>query len=332
MRMQTSAHLFLLASEEKSLTEAAQRAHITQQCLSSHILKLEKTLGAKLFIRKPSLQLTPAGELVAHSLRQIEIIEKDLKDTLGEIQLGTWGNINIGMSPSRAQLLLSGTICNFQPDFPNVKISCYTEDTAICEEMLEKGELSLFLGVNPSINSKFEYIPVIREPLFLISTETLLLKHFKKNPNVWEEQIKHGIDLRDISTVPFVQNMENSALTQIIIKHTNSLRMEMNNPYNVSTHIPQIHICGTGLAAALCPEMLLQNVSHYNQIHSNEEPIKAYLIKNLTESLRLDIVVNKFTRKPRYLVVFMEMLKKEAVNLLQKVSTVWQLDEEQQLA
>ena len=42
----TSLAYFEMLAHERSFTKAAQRLHITQQSLSSHIAKLEKELGS----------------------------------------------------------------------------------------------------------------------------------------------------------------------------------------------------------------------------------------------------------------------------------------------
>ena len=59
--MQTSYEMFLLAAEETSFTKAANKAYITQQCLSSHIKRLEDYYGVSLFNRTPKLALTPVS-------------------------------------------------------------------------------------------------------------------------------------------------------------------------------------------------------------------------------------------------------------------------------
>ncbi len=306
--MQTSFFLFLLASEEESFTRAAQRANITQQCLSAHILKLERHFGVKLFIRKPSLRLTPAGKIVAESLRQIEIIEKDLNVALKDIKDESWGNITLALSPTRAQNILTKTIRDYHNVYPKVTISCYTESSSVCEELLQKGKIELFLGMNSAIKSSFEYLPATQESLFLISTDSLLGRHCKGDLENWKKRLTQGADLRDFVGVPFVENMEDSPVTELVQRHSNKLRVKMFSPYRVSTHIPQIQICGMGLAAAFCPQMILHNVQEYNQVHSENENIRMYPIKYLDEHFRLDIVMNKKTHIPRYLNVFIEIL------------------------
>ena len=58
--MQVNQEIFLYVAEELSISKAAKRAFVSQQCVSDHINRLEKNYGVKLFTRKP-FALTEAG-------------------------------------------------------------------------------------------------------------------------------------------------------------------------------------------------------------------------------------------------------------------------------
>ena len=53
--MTTNQLMFMYAVEEMSFSKAAQKAFVTQQCLSNHIHRLEVSCGVKLFERTPHL-------------------------------------------------------------------------------------------------------------------------------------------------------------------------------------------------------------------------------------------------------------------------------------
>lgn len=59
----SSMDYFVMAAQEKNFTHAAERLHITQQTLSTHIANLEKELGSRLFVRSTPLELTYAGQV-----------------------------------------------------------------------------------------------------------------------------------------------------------------------------------------------------------------------------------------------------------------------------
>ena len=71
---------FLVLAEELNFTQSAERLHISQQSLSSHVSRLEKECGLQLISREPPLHLTEAGMEFARSarvmLKEKETLEK----------------------------------------------------------------------------------------------------------------------------------------------------------------------------------------------------------------------------------------------------------------
>lgn len=63
---------FISVAETGSITKAAQQHFMTQQGLSRIISNMERELGTSLLVRKNNkIRLTPAGELVVESAREI---------------------------------------------------------------------------------------------------------------------------------------------------------------------------------------------------------------------------------------------------------------------
>ena len=59
--MKIGFEVFLVVAREMSITKAANELHITQQCASDHIKRLEKEYNVVLFERRPKFRLTQAG-------------------------------------------------------------------------------------------------------------------------------------------------------------------------------------------------------------------------------------------------------------------------------
>ena len=66
--MNISLEYFLTLAEERSITRAAEKLFVSQQCVSSHIKKLEQLYQAELFTRRPVFRLTPEGEALRQNL------------------------------------------------------------------------------------------------------------------------------------------------------------------------------------------------------------------------------------------------------------------------
>lgn len=100
--MKIGFEVFLVVAREMSITKAANELHITQQCASDHIKRLEKEYNVVLFERRPKFRLTQAGEIMLHNLLNIQIMETSMSRSLAGIAEGTVGGFTLGISTSRA--------------------------------------------------------------------------------------------------------------------------------------------------------------------------------------------------------------------------------------
>lgn len=83
--MKIGFEVFLAVARELSITKAANELHITQQCTSDHIKRLEKEYNVVLFKRRPKFSLTQAGEIMLRNLLNIQIMEMNMSKSLAEI-------------------------------------------------------------------------------------------------------------------------------------------------------------------------------------------------------------------------------------------------------
>ena len=67
--------VFLCAAQEKSISKAAARAFVSQQCASKHIQNLENRYGVPLIQRRPHFALTEPGQELFRALQQIYLLE-----------------------------------------------------------------------------------------------------------------------------------------------------------------------------------------------------------------------------------------------------------------
>lgn len=155
--------MFLLAAEEMNFTKAARRAFVTQQCLSEHIQKLEKQLGTKLFQRGGRLQLTDTGKALVSTLHQIQHLEENLQQRIQEIEAGEIGEIRLGISTTRARLLLPRFLERYHAAYPQVHISITLGDTVHHLQLLKTQKLDLVLGLDAPPDPFLEELLIGRE-------------------------------------------------------------------------------------------------------------------------------------------------------------------------
>jgi DNA-binding transcriptional LysR family regulator len=244
--MQVNYTIFMLVAEEMSIKKAAQLAYVTEQCVSDHIKRLEKQCGVMLFTRRPRFQLTPAGKLMYQTLQKIRMLESNMTSNLNQMASGTRGSFSFGISVSRAQVILPLVLPAYRQEFPNVSIAFFMEDTKVLEEYLVKGEIDLFLGINPRANDDFYATPLCLDEICVIISDALLKKSFGSR---WEKIIKGPADLSEFSHVPFTDSYKPGAINEVMIRYLNANHIKLQSIYSLSDTGTQISLCASALCA-----------------------------------------------------------------------------------
>ena len=310
--MKMSFEVFLVVAETLSITKAAQRLHVTQQCASDHIRRLEAEYQVQLFERKPRFMLTPAGKSMLESLQSIRTMEMDMERNLQEMSNGEKGSVSLGISTSRAPLLLPGVLSRYYRDYPNVSVSFIEEDTFFLEKRLLEGNLDLFIGINTTPNPDYDIHFVTYDRIVLIAPLSLLKQHFSDSEIL---DMVTGVDLSRMTELPFTLARTAGKVTHVIWEYLNSNNIRLNVVYNVSDSRTQTNICSTGICAALCPIMLLDSAYEYNSHCPPENRLMMFPINGFDHDLRVDLVTRKNAIYPKYLHHFIQIVKDELPRL-----------------
>lgn len=112
---------FESAARHLSFTQAADELHLTQSAISRQVAALEGEVGHRLFVRKTrALVLTPAGERLARSARQVlSSVDRAVDEIRG--QTGS-PRVSVTTYPSFASLWLVPRLAGFQREHPNLEI------------------------------------------------------------------------------------------------------------------------------------------------------------------------------------------------------------------
>lgn len=306
--MKTGFEIFLLTAEELSISRAAQRAFVTQQCVSDHIKRLESEYGVTLFERKPRMKLTPAGEAMLESLRNIRILEKNMDQNLQDMAKGQRGSFTLGISTSRASVILPGVLSRYYKIYPNINISFCIEDTKILEERLLRGEIDLFIGVNTSPNPAFDIRTMAKDEIMLIISSKLLRSRFS---NEEVRKMSAGVNLTCFRDIPFTLSFKTGKVNQVIMEYLNYHQLQLNVIYNVSDSETQILLCASGICASLCPHMLLNTAYRHNMTSNEQNQLYMFPIYKLDRPLHVDVVSHRDIIQPPFVRQFVAILEEE---------------------
>lgn len=150
---------FVEAAREKSMTNAAQKLHVTQPTLSKQIKELEEELGQKLFVRgNYHVYLTPEGEILYK--RAQDILEMVEQTTLEFASMNDFngGDIHLGCAESEGVALLAKAAKELHDEYKNLHFHLYSGNAETVCARLDKGLLDFAVVVQNVDLSKYAYL------------------------------------------------------------------------------------------------------------------------------------------------------------------------------
>ena len=114
---------FLAVAEERHFGRAAERLRIAQSGLSQQIKRLERNLGAQLFLRdRRQVELTEAGEYLVEEARALVAHATRVAEAVPLIEKGTRGVLTIATSSAGLHPLAGDLIEGFRERFVDIEL------------------------------------------------------------------------------------------------------------------------------------------------------------------------------------------------------------------
>ena len=154
--------------EEKSISKAAQKLHISQPSLSVMIQRIEEEIGVPLFDRtsKP-ISLTEAGKEYIKAAEAIMHTEKSFENYLQACEELQTGSLTIGSNQLLSSLVLPQYIGQFLAKYPKIRLNLVDDNSVVLENMATAGQLDLVLDNHPLDRNIFEQHIIRQEQLLL---------------------------------------------------------------------------------------------------------------------------------------------------------------------
>lgn len=264
---------FLVAAEEKNITRAAERLYISQQSLSSHILRLERHYGVTLFERRPTLMLTEAGRKLQKAARQMLNIEKELAHALDDINHQRHVELRIGIPYTRGRILLPEILPGFQKKHPQIELHITEGHTAALCEWIRNGQIDLLIAPSPILEPTVQTISLMEERLFMCVPHELLRKHYP-------EQVPSVLSLAEFADTPMLLmapgNQLRRQMDSIFIQH----HIQPNILLETGNIETLISLCEKGLGITFYPEMFVRY--RLSQEHPQPLPVHFSLFQEHT--------------------------------------------------
>ncbi|MFI5193882.1 MAG: LysR substrate-binding domain-containing protein [Chitinophagales bacterium] len=150
----TQLEYIIAIDAHRHFAKAADACFVTQPTLSMQVLKLEETLGVKVFDRSRSPVVpTEAGKEILKQARKV-LQEKDrIREIISGRRGLLEGELRIGIIPTLAPYLLPLFVQSFTRKYPKVKLVVFEKTTDVLLQLLRDAALDVGILVTP-LNEK----------------------------------------------------------------------------------------------------------------------------------------------------------------------------------
>ncbi len=161
-------YIFLAIWETRSFSKAAERVHLTQPTISSHVKALEEELGVVLFDRRGRHVVpTRAAERLLPMARQLLRLSRQASDEMKHFAEDTCGVLELGGSNIPGQYILPGFLGRFKSENSGITIRLKIADTAGIIADVESNGLELGMVGAMIDRKRLVFQPCFRDQLAL---------------------------------------------------------------------------------------------------------------------------------------------------------------------
>lgn len=204
-------------AETGNISKAAKQLFVAQPSLSQSLLRIEDSLGTKLFHRgSDGLKLTYAGEKYYQMATRILKIYDDFSSEVTDINDLKTGHISFGITNHLGAIMLPPILSVFKAQCPGIDLDIFEGSTEPQEQHLISGDLDFSIMHAPvegqETNPGLHYEILAQHP-FLIALS-------RKNPLVQQAMLRDGyaypvLDVRLLKDQPLLTLHKEQRIRQV---------------------------------------------------------------------------------------------------------------------
>jgi DNA-binding transcriptional LysR family regulator len=197
---------FSAVAEERHLTRAAERLHLSQPAVSGQIKALETEFEVRLFERRATgMELTAAGrDLLGHASKVL-IAAESLKQAARNLKGGITGTLRIGTVSDPHTIRVGELLSCAVRRFPGLELELHHEMSGAAIENVREQKLdaTFYFGDHPGPG--FIAVP-LREFVYRVAA-----------PAQWAERVENA-DWSEIAALPWVMTPNISTHSRLVTK------------------------------------------------------------------------------------------------------------------
>jgi len=289
---------FIAIVEEKSISAAARRLHITQPPLSQQLKEMEEELGALLVERTGKyLEVTDAGDTLYRYALQMNQLLEEAKLEVREVGNGANGRLTIGVN-TFSVAHLHEILHQFHRQYPKVTYKIQQNESAyLCQLVRDRAVELAFIRLPLELND-FSVLHLYTEPFYFITSRK-------------QERLEQEISLTDIAgerlLLPSTQGL---GVHYLILEAFSRFRLQPHIVGECSDMMLLMDLVSTDFCASIVPETLLKRYKR-SAVHARQISPEAGM------SSPLGLIWLKNHRLSNTAQNFIELFKKEGGYLQQ---------------
>ncbi|AIQ47248.1 LysR family transcriptional regulator [Paenibacillus sp. FSL R7-0273] len=240
---------FIALAEERQVTSAALKLHMSQPPLSQQLKLMETELGVQLFHRNGrQLELTASGRtLYEHALTITRLMDEAKAETRESGQ-GIRGKLSIGVN-TLSDSRLPGALSLFREKYPKVTFKIQQNETNTLIQLVRDKTLDLAIVRLPIDLEDFDCLMLGDEPLYFVTGDAV-----PGTMTVTEERVSYEY----IAGYPLLlPSTEGLGLYNLILEHFRLRGLSPRIIGECSDIGMLIGLVATGFGASILPETSL---------------------------------------------------------------------------
>jgi DNA-binding transcriptional LysR family regulator len=246
--------IFITVADCGSMTNAAQQLFIAQPTVSQAIAELEAYYGVKLFDRLAKrLYITETGNHLLSYARHITALFAEMEQAMKSDDSG--GILKIGASLTIGSSILPRLVCEFNNEYPTLKIQAVVKNTTVIESLISKNAIDFGVVEGVIHTSNIVSTPFMADELALVCG--------KDHPFFETKSIAPC----ELSKLNFIVREQGSGTRELFanIMAANDLEWEYTWECNSSDCLKSAAISGVGVA--VISKRLVENEVKAGTLH-----------------------------------------------------------------
>ncbi|MGG2063242.1 LysR family transcriptional regulator [Bacillus sp. S14(2024)] len=243
---------FIAIVEERKISAAAERLHISQPPLSQHLKTMEDELGTKLIERSGKfLEVTEAGKaLYKYALQMTQLME-EARMEVKEVGNGVSGRLTVGIN-TFSVAGLPELLHQFHKKYPKVTYKVHQNESSHLCQLVRDRIVELAIIRLPLELDDFSTIHLYTEPFYFITSN-------KKHP------FNHQVMLADIQNHPLIlPSTEGLGIHYMILEAFSKAQLHPNIIAECSDISLLLDLVACNFGEAIVPETVIKQYKNYN--------------------------------------------------------------------